>query len=262
MPSPLLCEVRDSIAVLTLNRPEKLNAISYQMIDLLLSDFDRLAADAKVRAVILTGAGRAFSAGADIDEFAKDVQRGPEIAVREFVGRGQSMTARIESFCKPILAAVNGLAFGGGCEITEAAHLAIASKKAMFAKPEIKLGMLPTFGGSQRLPRLVGRKRAFELLLDGEPFLPEKALEIGLVNRVVSHEALLASAFELIRRIIRHSPAAIASIIASVSRGLNLPMEGGLRVEAEQFGELVGTPALKDGLSAWKFRRSVAGARS
>jgi enoyl-CoA hydratase/carnithine racemase len=257
--APLLCEILDGIAILTLNRPEKLNAINYEMIDRLLFSFDELEIDSKVRGVIMTGAGRAFSSGADIHEFASDVQRGPEVALREFVQRGQTMTSRVEAFCKPVIVAVNGLAFGGGCEITEAAHLAIASNTALFAKPEVKLGMLPTFGGSQRLPRLAGRKRALELLLTGEPFSPEKALELGLINRIVPHQALLASAFELIRVITRHSSAAITSIIASVNQGINFPIERGLRVEADQFVALTGNPALREGLAAWKQRRTRAG---
>jgi enoyl-CoA hydratase/carnithine racemase len=115
------------------------------------------------------------------------VRRGTTTAVRDFVRRGQGMTARLEAFRKPVIAAVNGIAFGGGCETTEAVHLAIARDKALFAKPEINLGMPPTFGGTQRLPRLAGRKRALELLLTGDPFAPARALEIGLVNMIVPH---------------------------------------------------------------------------
>ena len=144
---------------------------------------DAIEADAAVRAVILTGAGeRAFSAGGDIHQFADSVAARPDTAVREFCRRGQAMTARLEAFCKPVIAAINGLAYGGGCEIIEAVHLAVACERAVFAKPEIKIGIPPTFGGTQRLPRLAGRKRALELLLTGDSFPAGRALEIGLVN--------------------------------------------------------------------------------
>ena len=185
-------DVKDNIALLTLNRPKKLNALSYEVNDLLMQLLDKIEDDNEIRAIILTGAGdRAFSAGADIHEFSETVRKGPEAAVKDFVRRGQAMTARMEAFRKPIIAAVNGIAFGGGCEITEAVHLAIASEKAVFAKPEINIGIPPTFGGTQRLPRLIGRKRALELLLTGDPFSPERAYEMGLINRVVPHNDLL-----------------------------------------------------------------------
>ena len=156
---------------------------------------DRIEIDDGIRAIILTGAGeRAFSAGGDIHQFSASVKAGGNRAVRDFVRRGQSMTSRLEGYPKPIIAAVNGLAYGGGCEITEAVHLAVASEDALFAKPEIKLGMPPTFGGTQRLPRLSGRKRALELLLTGEPFTASRALELGLVNMVVPAGQVLAAA--------------------------------------------------------------------
>ncbi|RUY80092.1 enoyl-CoA hydratase-related protein, partial [Mesorhizobium sp. M7A.F.Ca.CA.001.10.2.1] len=178
----VLKEPRDGIAILTLNRPEKLNALNYALIDRLLAILDDIEVDDSVRAVILTGAGeRAFSAGGDIHEFSASVALGVDVAMRDFVMRGQRLTARLEAFRKPVIAAVNGIAFGGGCEITEAVPLAIASDRALFAKPEINLAMPPTFGGTQRLPRLAGRKRALELLLTGDWFAPPRALELGLV---------------------------------------------------------------------------------
>jgi enoyl-CoA hydratase/carnithine racemase len=257
MCTPVVCEISDRIATLTLNRPEKLNAINYAMVDTLLVTLDEIEADESVGAIIVTGAGeKAFSAGADIREFSQSVRHGPAAAVREFVRRGQAMTARMEAFPKPIIAAVNGLAFGGGCEITEAAHLAIASQRALFAKPEVKLGMPPTFGGTQRLPRLAGRKRALELLLTGDTFAPGKALEIGLVNQVVSHDALMPAARDLARRIMRHSPLAVASIVAAVTRGLNVTIGEGLQVESEQFARIVPTRDLREGLDAFIERRN------
>jgi enoyl-CoA hydratase/carnithine racemase len=255
--SPLLCAISDGIATLTLNRPDKLNAINYAMADALSAALDAFEDDAAVRAVVITGAGdRAFSAGADIAEFARSVQRGPETAVRDFVRRGQAMTARMEAFGKPIIAAVNGIAFGGGCEIAEAVHLAVASERALFGKTEIRLGMPPTFGGTQRLPRLAGRKRALELLLTGDPFAPAHALELGLVNQVVPHADLLPAARMLAQRILRHAPGAVAGIITAVTRGLNASIGEGLQVESEQFARVAPTRDLQEGLRAWLERRA------
>ncbi|MGY3448009.1 crotonase/enoyl-CoA hydratase family protein [Bradyrhizobium sp. USDA 4353] len=259
MTDPVLLHVSDHIALLTLNRPQRLNALSYALIDALMAALDRIETDTAIRAVILTGAGeRAFSAGADIHEFSESVRQGRAVAVRDFVRRGQAMTARLEAFRKPVIAAVNGLAFGGGCEITEAVHLAVASERTSFAKPEIQLGMPPTFGGTQRLPRLVGRKRGLELLLTGDPFPAQRALEIGLVNAVVPHHELLPAARALAQRIIRHGPDAVASVITATTRGLNMAIGEGLDVESEQFARLVGGGELDEGLAAWRDRRSPA----
>src|SRR5260221_1827321 len=255
MSDTVLLDIKDGIAVLTLSRPHKLNALNYEMIDCLMMRLDAIEVANDVRAVIITGAGaRAFSAGADIHEFSASVRQGANTAVRDFVRRGQAMTARLEAFRKPVIAAVNGLAFGGGCEITEAVHLAIASDRASFAKPEINLGMPPTFGGTQRLPRLVGRKRALELLLTGEPFSPQRALEIGLVNRIVPHNELLPAARELAERVVRHSPLAVGSILTAVTRGLNMSIGEGLLVESEQFAAMAPTRDLAEGLEAWAAR--------
>lgn len=259
MPDVVHCAVEDGIATLVLNRPEKLNAISYALADRLLALLDALETDAAVRAVILTGAGeRAFSAGADIHEFSESVKQGANAALRDFVRRGQTLTGRLEAFPKPIIAAVNGIAFGGGCEITEAVHLAVASERATFAKPEIKLAMPPTFGGTQRLPRLAGRKRALELLLTGETFAAERALALGLVNAVVPHGELLPAARDLAGTIVQHSPLAITSIINAVTRGINLSIAEGLLVESEQFARMVPTHDLREGLDAWRDRRVPA----
>jgi enoyl-CoA hydratase/carnithine racemase len=256
MSDPILLETSDNMALVTLNRPDRLNALNYALIDRLMAVLDEVETDSTVRAVILTGAGdRAFSAGADIHEFARTVRHGRDTAIRDFVRRGQAMTARLEAFRKPVIAAVNGLAFGGGCEITEAVHLAIASERAQFAKPEINLGMPPTFGGTQRLPRLAGRKRALELLLSGDAFTPAHALEIGLVNKVVPHDALLPAARELAAQIIRHSSLAVGAVITAVTRGLNMGIAEGLQVESEQFAALVPSHDLGEGIDAWIKRR-------
>jgi enoyl-CoA hydratase len=255
MSNPVLCAIDAGIATLTLNRPEKLNAIDYEMADAILALLDRLEVDENVGTVIVTGAGKAFSAGADIAQFADSVRHGPTRAVRDFVRRGQAMTARLESFSKPIIAAVNGIAYGGGCEIVEAVHLAVAGAEGRFAKPEVKLGMPPTFGGTQRLPRLAGRKRSLALLLTGEPFSPAAALEMGLVNQVVPQDTLLPAARALATSIMRHSPLAVASIITAVCRGLNMTIGEGLQMESEQFARMAPTGDLREGLDAWIARR-------
>lgn len=257
MITTVLTEVSDGIATATLDRPGKLNAINYAMADMVLAFLNDVETDDRVRAVILTGAGdRAFSAGADITEFSETVRYGEAVALRDFVRRGQAMTARIEAFPKPIIAAVNGLALGGGCEMVEATHLAIASEQAVFAKPEIKLGMPPTFGGTQRLPRLTGRKRALRLLLTGETFSAADALTMGLVNEVVPHARLMAKARELALEIAAYSPLAVSAIITAASRGLNMTIGEGLHAEAEQFAKLVRTHDLRQGLDAWIERRT------
>ncbi|MBB4122499.1 crotonase/enoyl-CoA hydratase family protein [Martelella radicis] len=257
MQDTVLLEKKDRIALLTLNRPEKLNALDYATNDRLLALLDQIEADAEIGAVILTGAGdRAFSAGGDIHEFTESIKRGTEEALRAFCRRGQRMTARFEAFPKPVIAAVNGIAFGGGCEITESVHLAVASEDAIFAKPEIKIGIPPTFGGTQRLPRLAGRKRALELLLTGDTFGPMRAYEMGLVNKVVPREELLPTAFDLANRILRHSPLAAARIIAAVTRGINTTIEEGLLIEREQFARMCTTEDVQIGLDAWIARRT------
>ena len=224
MSDPILFEINDGIALVTLNRPDKLNALNYALIDRLMAVLDAIETDASRarRDPDRRGRTRFFRRRRHPRISQAAFASGRDTAVRDFVRRGQAMTARLEAFRKPVIAAVNGLAFGGGCEITEAVHLAIASERARFAKPEINLGMPPTFGGTQRLPRLAGRKRALELLLTGDPFSPQRALEIGLVNSVVPHETLLPAARELAARIIRHSPLAVGAIITAVTRGLNM----------------------------------------
>ncbi len=259
MTNRVLTNVDGAIVTLTLNRPHKLNALDYETIDALLVALDAIETDDALRGVILTGAGeRAFSAGGDIVQFSRSVAAGADAALRDFVARGQRLTARIEAFRKPIVVAVNGLAFGGGCEVTEAAPLAIASQQAIFAKPEIRLGMPPTFGGTQRLPRLAGRKRAMQLLLTGETFTAQRALDLGLVNAVVAHDRLLPAARALLERILVHSPLAVASILTAVTRGLNQSIGEGLLGEAEQFARVAPTADLREGLDAWMARRAPA----
>jgi enoyl-CoA hydratase len=255
MSDTVLCDIRDGVAVLTLNRPAKLNALNYELIDCLIELLDTIECNNAVRVVVLTGAGRAFSSGADIAGFAPSVRQGQEIALREFVRRGQRMTARIETFPKPIIVAVNGLAHGGGSEITEAAPLAIASEKAEFSKAEITLGFAPPFGGSQRLPRLIGRKRALAMILTGEPIGAVQAREFGLINAVVPHERLLDGALQLAEKLVEKSPLALAACLGSVTRGINVPIDEGLAIEANYFARMVGTRDIEEGISAWLEKR-------
>lgn len=252
MSDTVLCQIDDAVALLTLNRPAKLNALNNELIACLSDLLDRLERDDSVRAIVLTGAGdKAFSAGADIEGFAPMVRAGATVALRDFVRPGQRLTARIETFPKPIIAAVNGLAYGGGSEIVEACPLAIASERARFAKSEIDLGFAPPFGGSQRLPRLIGRKRALRMILTGEPIDAAQAREVGLVNEVVPHERLMAEAFALARTIVAKSPLAIAACLGSVTRGLNVPIDEGLAIEAGYFARMVPTKDIEEGIDAW-----------
>ena len=246
----------DAIALLTLNRPDKLNALNYALIDRLAAHLDAIESDHGVAVVVITGAGdRAFSAGADITDFAPSVRQGALTALRDFVQRGQRLTARIETFPKPIIAAVNGLAYGGGSEITEAAPLAIASERAQFCKSEISLGFAPPFGGSQRLPRLIGRKRALRMILTAEPISAWKARDFGLVNEVVPHEKLYDEVYRLARVISEKSPLAVAACLDSVTRGINVPIHEGLALEASHFARMVPTKDIEEGISAWLNRR-------
>lgn len=255
---PVRREGNGSTVVLTLDRPDKLNALDYATIAELQTSLTDLEQDDDVRAVILTGAGRAFCAGADIPDLAASIRGGVAQAVRDVVGRGQGLTKRIETFPKPIIAAVNGLAFGGGCEVVEAAPLAVASERATFAKPEITLGFPPPFGGSQRLPRHVGRKRALEMILTGDAVDAQRALDIGLVNRVVPHDCLLGEAFELAERITRHPATSVAACLAAVTRGINVPIDEGLAIEAAWFATTVPSQAVHDGLDRFLTRRNGA----
>ncbi|PZG50596.1 enoyl-CoA hydratase [Spongiactinospora gelatinilytica] len=243
------------LLTLTLDRAAKLNALDYPMIDALLAELDRAEADDSVRAVILTGAGgRAFSAGADIPSLAASIAGGPERALREIVRRGHGLTRRVEEFPKPVIVAVNGLAYGGGCEIVEAAPLAVAAEHARFAKPEITLGFPPPFGGSQRLPRHVGRKRALEMILTGDPIPAARAAEIGLVNAVVPAADLLGAARALAARVVRHAPTAVTACLRAVTRGLNLPIDEALAVEAASFAATVPTEGVRTGLDRFLHR--------
>lgn len=257
MSDSVLCQIDGNVALLTLNRPAKLNALNNELIARFSELLDALECDDNVRAIVLNGAGdKAFSAGADIAGFAASVRKGATAALRDFVRPGQRLTTRIESFPKPVIAAVNGLAYGGGSEIVEACPLAIASERAQFAKSEIDLGFAPPFGGSQRLPRLIGRKRALRMILTGEPISATQARDFGLINDVVPHERLLDEAFALARLIAAKSPLAVAACLGSVTRGINVPIDEGLAIEANYFARMVPTKDIEEGISAWLAKRA------
>ena len=251
----VLHEQSGGISILTLNRPHKLNALDYSSIDLLMEMLGEIEESASIRAVILTGNGRAFCAGADIGEFSRSIRQGVEPALRDFVRRGQALTARLEACPKPIIAAVNGIAFGAGCEMIEAVSLAVASEKAQFAKPEVKLGLPPTFGGTQRLPRLVGRKRALKMILTGDPISAAEARDLGLITDVVPHDQLLAEARKLAARVMTWSPIAVTACLRSVTRGLNASIDEGLAIEANQFAITVPTKDILEGVDAFLEKR-------
>lgn len=256
MAEVLLQERIGDVVVLTLNRPERLNALDYALIDALSAALDTLEADDAVHGLIVTGAGdRAFSAGADIREFRHSIRAGAGAAVREFCRRGQNLTRRLESYPKPIVAAVNGLAYGGGCEISEAMSLTIAAEDAAFCKSEIRLGLIPDFGGTQRLPRLVGRKHALDMILTGDPISAEQARAIGLVNRVVPKGEVVPEALRWLERVTRHSPLAVEAALASVNRGVNVSIDEGLAIESAHFARLVPTADLAEGIAAFLEKR-------
>jgi len=255
--NPILRADAEGIALLTINRPGRLNAMNHAVIDALMAAFDDIAVDPAIGAVILTGQGdHAFSAGADIHGLADSLAQGIPTVMRDFVQRGQRFTARIEAFPKPVIAAVNGLAYGGGCEVVEAAALAIASDRARFAKPEIDLGFPPPFGGSQRLPRLIGRKRALAMILTGDSISAAAARDIGLINDVVPHDRLLDAACALARRIIAKGARPVAASLAAVTRGLNVAIGEGLAIEAGQFEALAATPDIAAGVGRFQERRA------
>lgn len=252
----LLFEVADGTGLITINRPEKMNALDYATIDKMSGLLDAVEADPAVRVLIVTGAGdKAFCAGADIDEFHESVKAGVEPALRDFVRRGQRLLDRMERFPKPIIAAVNGYALGAGCEMTEAVPLAIASEEARFGKPEINLGFHPPFGGTQRLPRHVGRKRALKMILTGEMISAREAAEIGIVNAVVPPASLLEEARRLAATISEKSPIAVRTSLESVTRGLNMSVDEGLNLEAALFAQTVVTNDIHEGIRAFLEKR-------
>lgn len=248
-------EREDGLAIVTLNRPDKLNALNGETIRELGLAVHAIREDEEVRGVILTGAGtKAFVAGADIGELAT---MGPVTGVR--VSReGQEVFNALERLGKPVLAAVNGFALGGGLELALACHLRIASTTARFGLPEVKLGIIPGYGGTLRLPRIVGRGRALELVLTGEMIDAAEAHRIGLVNRVVEPDDLMPQARELMRKIMANGPIAVALALESVAHGEASGTENALVLESNLFGLLAATEDMKEGMQAFLEKRKAA----
>ncbi|MGH9535046.1 MAG: enoyl-CoA hydratase/isomerase family protein [Terriglobales bacterium] len=246
-------EVQAPLARVTLDRPAKLNALNGQTIDELAQVFAQLRGDAAVRAVILTGAGeKAFAAGADIAELA----RLEPIAGRDYGLRGQALLREIELFPKPVLAAINGYALGGGLELALACTFRLASETARLGQPEVKLGLIPGYGGSQRLPRLIGAGRALEMLLTGEPLTAAEALACGLVNHVYPAAELLGKSEELARKIAANAPLAIRLCLEAVRRGAESHTEEALYLESSLFSLLCTSEDMKEGTRAFLEKRA------
>ena len=240
------------LGTITVNRPDKLNALNTQTVEELHSAFLAFRDNPDVKAILLTGSGdKAFIAGADIGELAKlDSESG-----RVYVLKGQEMTRHIENYPKPVIAAVNGFALGGGTEVALACHVRIASDNAKMGQPEVKLGLIPGFGGTQRLARLVGKGQAMELILTGKMISAQHALEIGLVNQVVAQGDLLLTCQNLANEMIVNGPLALEYAIQAINRGLDNTLDEGLLVEANLFGKACLTKDSKEGTLAFLEKR-------
>jgi enoyl-CoA hydratase len=255
MPTTLLFELSDAIARVTINRPDKLNALNATVIAELGDAITRIETDAAVRGVIVTGAGqKAFVAGADITELAG--QTPLEGKARSLLG--QQVFSRLERCGKPVVAAVNGFALGGGCELAMACHIRLASEHAKFGQPEVKLGIGPGYGGTARLPRLVGKGRALELLLTGGMIDAAEAYRIGLVNRVVPADRLMTEAEALVRTILENGPLAIRACLEAVDAGLETSLDQALLLEANHFGLLSASADMREGTNAFLEKRKPA----
>ncbi len=250
----LLIKKEEGLGWIILNRPDKLNALNMATIRELYSAFLSLQEDAEVKAVIFTGSGeKAFIAGADI----KELSRLGYADGRDYGLEGQELTKLIENFKKPVIAAVNGFALGGGTEMALACHVRVASENAKLGQPEVKLGLIPGFGGTQRLPRLVGKGVAMELILSGRIIDAGEALRIGLVNRVVPQAELHDTCVELAREMTVNSPLAVQNGISAINQGLDKRLEEGLLFEAEIFGQALASEDGKEGTKAFLEKRKA-----
>ena len=248
----LLYEKKDQIAKITFNRPEKLNALNRRTVEELAGCLAAARDDREVRVLILTGAGeKAFVAGADINELA---QRTP-IDGKDFSLFGQGVFHMLETLGKPSIAAVNGYALGGGCELALACTIRIASKTARLGQPEVKLGIIPGYGGSQRLARLCGKGVAHELILTGEMISTDEALRIGLVNHVSEPAELISTAEAIARKIIANAPLAVKFAMEAIEHGMEMPQEEGLYLEATLFGLCCATEDMREGTRAFLEKR-------
>ncbi|AEW51161.1 TPA: enoyl-CoA hydratase [Legionella pneumophila] len=243
----------NGILTLTLNRPEKLNALSTDVLNALNELFFQAKSNPKVKALLLTGNGKAFCAGADINRLAEcNAQTG-----YEFACQGQEVFRLLETMGKPSLAAVNGFAFGGGCELAISATLRIASNKAMFGQPEVKLGVIPGYGGTQRLARLIGKGRAMDLCLTGRFINADTALNWGLVHEVVAPEDLLTQGKNILNGILSMAPLAVASVMEVIDHGYDLSLTEALHLEAIHFAKVCATEDKKEGVAAFLNKRTA-----
>jgi enoyl-CoA hydratase len=248
------CHVAAPIARITLDRQSKMNALNAALLGELAEAFRNVEEDEAVRAIVITGAGeKAFVAGADIGELA---QLDP-IHGRDYGLKGQSLFRRIELSRKPVIAAVNGYALGGGLELAMSCSIRIASENARFGQPEVKLGIIAGYGGSQRLPRLIGAGAALEMLLTGEPVTAQEALRLGLVNRVVPPAELLPAAEELARKVAANAPLALRLTLEAVRRGAEMDTEQGLYLESTLFALACTTEDMKEGTRAFLEKRAA-----
>ena len=250
----LLIEDTHGVRWITLNRPDKLNALNRPTLAELDQAVVTAGDDETVHAVVLTGAGeKAFVAGADISELNT---LGP-VEAKEFALKGQAVFNRIERLSKPAIAAVNGFALGGGCELAMACHIRVASSNAVFGQPEVKLGLIPGYAGTQRLPRLVGKGRALEILLTGRNVGAEEAERIGLVNLVCQPDKLVETVAGLLRKILANGPLAVAHCIEAVNHGLDMPFDDGCMLEATLFGVGAASDQMREGTAAFLEKRKA-----
>jgi enoyl-CoA hydratase len=245
-------KIEEPLAILTLNRPSALNALNAETKEELSKVLEELNRDPKVRVIIMTGSGeKAFCAGADIGEL-KELS---PLAGMELALLGQKLSKQIEALDKPVIAAINGYALGGGCELAMACDIRIASEKAKLGQPEVNLGLTPGFGGTQRLPRLVGKGKALELLLTGDMIDAHEAHRIGLVEKVVPHEALLEAAKEMALKIASKGPIAVRLCKKAVHEGLQVDLDRGLEIEAAYFSAICSTKDKLEGTAAFLEKR-------
>ncbi len=248
-------EVEDRIALLTIDHPP-VNSFNKQVVTELDQAIDQLLADDEVKAIVVTGGGtNAFVAGADIPEIKALFERGDAEAAGEFLRRGQETFRKIEKAPKPVIAAINGYCLGGGLELAMSCHMRICSDRARLGQPEINLGIIPGWGGTQRLSRLAGRGKALELILTGDMITAQEAYRLNLVNKVVPAGAVLKEARGLARKIVSKSRFAIAAALEAVDQGLQVPIEEGLKIEADQFVVLSEKEDPLEGLSAFLEKR-------
>jgi len=248
----ILFEIHDGVGVLTFNRPKVLNALNPQTLDEVADVISRAAREDAIRVLVLTGAGdKAFVAGADINEFLKF----NTLSARYFAEKGQGIFFEIEQLPKPVIACVNGFALGGGCELAMACDFIYASEKARFGQPEINLGIIPGFGGTQRILRLIGRARAKELCMSGEMIDARQAKEIGLVAKVFPADQLFDETMKAARMLASKSPAGLRSIKKVIDCGSDIDLRSGCALEAEAFGVLFGTEDMREGVSAFLEKR-------